>query len=238
MLEFKNMGKTFGDLHVISGVTGRVDDGEVLSIIGPSGAGKSTFLRCLNLLEEPTEGETFIDGEKITHENIVEVREKMTMVFQNFDLFNNMNVLKNITIGPTAVKGISKAEAEAKAMKLLERVGLADKAHVHVSSLSGGQKQRVAIARALAMDPEIILFDEPTSALDPEMVGEVLDVMKSLADDGLTMIIVTHEMAFAKEVSDQIFFMAEGGILERGTPDEIFNHPKEERTKQFLEKVL
>lgn len=238
MLEFKNIGKKYDDRQIIKGVTGSVEDKEVISIIGPSGSGKSTFLRCLNMLETPDEGEVFIDGEKVTNENIIKIREKMAMVFQNFDLFSNMNVLDNIILGPVQVKKIPREEAKNKALFLLEQVGLKDKASARVSNLSGGQKQRVAIARALAMDPEIILFDEPTSALDPEMVGEVLDVMKKLAETGITMIIVTHEMAFAREISDGIYFMADGEIVEKGTPDQIFNHPKEERTKIFIEKMI
>lgn len=238
MLEFENIGKKFNGHEVIHGITGKVDDGKVLSIIGPSGAGKSTFLRCLNMLEKADEGQIHIDGDLVSEDNIINVRKKMTMVFQNFNLFDNLNVIDNITLGPLKVKGVSKEDAKDKALYLLDQVGLKEKAQAHVSSLSGGQKQRVAIARALAMDPEIILFDEPTSALDPEMVGEVLETMKKLSGTGITMIIVTHEMAFAKEISDEIYFMADGTILERGTPDQIFNHPKGVRTKAFVNMVL
>ncbi len=238
MLEFENIGKKFNEHEVIHGITGKVDDGEVLSIIGPSGAGKSTFLRCLNMLEKADEGQIHVDGDLVSEDNIINVRKKMTMVFQNFNLFDNLNVIDNITLGPLKVKGVSKEDAKDKALYLLDQVGLKEKAQAHVSSLSGGQKQRVAIARALAMDPEIILFDEPTSALDPEMVGEVLETMKKLSGTGITMIIVTHEMAFAKEISDEIYFMADGTILERGTPDQIFNHPKGVRTKAFVNMVL
>lgn len=238
MLEAKGICKNFGTLKACQNVSVKVDDGEVLCIIGPSGSGKSTFLRCINKLETPDAGEVIIDGEKITDENLQENRQKMAMVFQNFNLFNHLSVLENITISPINVKKIPKAEAEAKAMELLKLVGLEDKAHVRPRSLSGGQKQRVAIARALAMDPEIILFDEPTSALDPEMVGEVLDVMNKLAEEGMTMIVVTHEMGFAKGVSDKVIFMEDGMIVEEGSPYELFNNPKNPRTKEFLSKVL
>ena len=210
----------------------------MLCIVGPSGSGKSTMLRCINLLEVPTSGEVFIDGELVTQQNINEIRTKMGMVFQNFNLFPHMTVLDNITCAPINVKGVSKADAEAKAIELLTRVGLANKANAYPRSLSGGQQQRVAIARALAMDPEIMLFDEPTSALDPEMVGEVLDVMKNLAKEGLAMIVVTHEMGFAKEVADKVIFMDGGVIVEQGTPEEVLVNPGEERTKNFLSKVL
>ena len=210
----------------------------MLCVIGPSGGGKSTFLRCLNRLEEPDSGEIRLDSELITDANITETREKMGMVFQNFNLFKNMTVLGNITAAPIHVKNMPKEQAEKKAMDLLKLVGLADKANDRPDSLSGGQQQRVAIARALAMDPEIMLFDEPTSALDPEMVGEVLDVMRKLADKGMTMIVVTHEMGFAKEVSDKVIFIDGGVIVEQGTPKEMFDDPKEERTKAFLGSVL
>lgn len=208
--------------------------------IGPSGSGKSTFLRCLNLLEEPSGGEVFLDGKKINDSDvdIDEIREKLGMVFQGFNLFPHMTVLDNLTLAPIKVKGMEKAAAEEKARKLLETVGLADKAEKYPASLSGGQKQRVAIARALAMDPEIMLFDEPTSALDPEMVGEVLNVMKNLAENGMTMVIVTHEMGFAREVADRVLFIDEGNILEQGTPAELFGNPQHDRTKNFLSKVL
>ncbi len=209
-------------------------------MIGPSGSGKSTFLRCLNLLEEPSGGEVFLDGKKINDSDvdIDEIREKLGMVFQGFNLFPHMTVLDNLTLAPIKVKGMEKAAAEEKARKLLETVGLADKAEKYPASLSGGQKQRVAIARALAMDPEIMLFDEPTSALDPEMVGEVLNVMKNLAENGMTMVIVTHEMGFAREVADRVLFIDEGNILEQGTPAELFGDPQHDRTKNFLSKVL
>ena len=209
-------------------------------MIGPSGSGKSTFLRCLNLLEEPSGGEVFLDGKKINDSDvdIDEIREKLGMVFQGFNLFPHMTVLDNLTLAPIKVKGMEKAAAEEKARKLLETVGLADKAEKYPASLSGGQKQRVAIARALAMDPEIMLFDEPTSALAPEMVGEVLNVMKNLAENGMTMVIVTHEMGFAREVADRVLFIDEGNILEQGTPAELFGNPQHDRTKNFLSKVL
>ena len=223
---------------VLKGVDAAIEENEVVCIIGPSGSGKSTFLRCLNRLEEITEGEILIDGVHLSKENENEVRTEMGMVFQSFNLFPHMSVLDNVTIGPRKVRGIDRKEAEKKALELLARVGLRDKADGYPSSLSGGQKQRVAIARALAMNPKIILFDEPTSALDPEMVGEVLDVMKGLTHGGMTLVIVTHEMGFAKEVADRVLFMDEGYIIEQGTPDEIFSHPKEERTKNFLSKVL
>ena len=223
---------------MLKGVDAAIEENEVVCIIGPSGSGKSTFLRCLNRLEEITEGEILIDGVHLSKENENEVRTEMGMVFQSFNLFPHMSVLDNVTIGPRKVRGIDRKEAEKKALELLARVGLRDKADGYPSSLSGGQKQRVAIARALAMNPKIILFDEPTSALDPEMVGEVLDVMKGLTHGGMTLVIVTHEMGFAKEVADRVLFMDEGYIIEQGTPDEIFSHPKEERTKNFLSKVL
>lgn len=238
MLEAKGICKNFGDLKACQNVSVSVDDGEVLCIIGPSGSGKSTFLRCINKLEIPDSGEVIIDGEVITDENLQANRQKMAMVFQNFNLFNHLSVLENITISPINVKKMPKDEAEKKAMKLLKLVGLEEKAHVRPRSLSGGQKQRVAIARALAMDPEIILFDEPTSALDPEMVGEVLDVMNKLANEGMTMIVVTHEMGFAKGVSDKVIFMEDGMIVEEGSPSDLFNNPKNPRTKEFLSKVL
>ena len=238
MIEIKNLKKSFGDLKVLKGIDQTINDKEVLCVIGPSGGGKSTFLRCLNRLEEPDSGEIRLDGELITDANITETREKMGMVFQNFNLFKNMTVLGNITAAPIHVKNMPKEQAEKKAMDLLKLVGLADKANDRPDSLSGGQQQRVAIARALAMDPEIMLFDEPTSALDPKMVGEVLDVMRKLADEGMTMIVVTHEMGFAKEVSDKVIFIDGGVIVEQGTPKEMFDDPKEERTKAFLGSVL
>lgn len=238
MIEAKNICKKFGELEAVKGADLTVQDGEVLCIIGPSGSGKSTLLRCLNMLEKPDGGTVKVDGVEITEENLREMRTKMAMVFQNFNLFNHLTVLDNITISPVNVKGIDKKEAEDKAKKLLKLVGLEEKAAAYPRNLSGGQKQRVAIARALAMDPEIILFDEPTSALDPEMVGEVLDVMKKLADDGMTMLVVTHEMGFAKEVADDVIFMADGEIIERGSAKHIFDNPVQERTKAFLNKVL
>ena len=238
IIEVKGLKKNFGSLQVLKGIDAAIEENEVVCIIGPSGSGKSTFLRCLNRLEEITDGEILIDGVHLSKENENEVRTEMGMVFQSFNLFPHMSVLDNVTIGPRKVRRIDRKEAEKKALELLGRVGLGDKADVYPSSLSGGQKQRVAIARALAMNPKIILFDEPTSALDPEMVGEVLDVMKGLIHGGMTLVIVTHEMGFAREVADRVLFMDEGYIIEQGTPDEIFNHPKEERTKNFLSKVL
>lgn len=240
MIEVKDLRKSFGDLQVLKGISETINEREVVCVIGPSGSGKSTFLRCLNLLEEPSGGEIFLDGKKINDPDvdIDEIREKLGMVFQGFNLFPHMTVLDNLTLAPIKVKGMEKGAAEEKARKLLETVGLADKAEKYPASLSGGQKQRVAIARALAMDPEIMLFDEPTSALDPEMVGEVLNVMKNLAENGMTMVIVTHEMGFAREVADRVFFIDEGIILEQGTPAELFGNPQHERTKNFLSKVL
>ena len=240
MIEVKNLEKSFGKNHVLRGINETISEGEVVCIIGPSGSGKSTFLRCLNLLEQPTSGEVILDGEKINapDRDIDKIREKLGMVFQNFNLFPHMSVLDNITMAPIKVKGQARGEAEAEARRLLDVVGLLDKAEAYPSSLSGGQKQRVAIARALAMKPEIMLFDEPTSALDPEMVGEVLAVMKQLAEDGMTMVIVTHEMGFAREVADRVLFIDGGVILEQGTPEEIFGNPQNERTQTFLSMVL
>ena len=238
MIEIKDLYKSFGDLEVLKGIDQNVDEGEVLCIIGPSGSGKSTMLRCINRLEEPTDGEIYMDGELITEENLDRIRTKMGMVFQQFNLFPHMSVLDNLTCGPVNVKGVDKAAAEEKAKSLLARVGLAEKADEFPRNLSGGQQQRVAIARALAMDPEVMLFDEPTSALDPEMVGEVLDVMKSLASEGMTMIVVTHEMGFAKEVADKVIFMDGGYIIEQGPPKDVLENPKMDRTKDFLSKVL
>ncbi len=240
MIEVKNLEKSFGKNHVLRGINETINEGEVVCIIGPSGSGKSTFLRCLNLLEQPTSGEVILDGEKINapDRDIDKIREKLGMVFQNFNLFPHMSVLDNITMAPIKVKGQDRSEAEAEARRLLDVVGLLDKAEAYPSSLSGGQKQRVAIARALAMKPEIMLFDEPTSALDPEMVGEVLAVMKQLAEDGMTMVIVTHEMGFAREVADRVLFIDGGVILEQGTPEEIFGNPQNERTQTFLSMVL
>lgn len=238
MIEINNLKKSFGDNEVLKGINAMIGDSEVVCIIGPSGSGKSTMLRCINMLEEPTGGEIIIDGEKVSESNINEVRTKMGMVFQGFNLFPNMTVLQNITCAPINVKGISKDEAEVKARELLSKVKLPEKADVYPRSLSGGQQQRVAIARALAMEPEIMLFDEPTSALDPEMVGEVLDVMKELAKEGMAMAVVTHEMGFAKEVSDRVLFMDGGYIVEEGKPEEVLSNPKEDRTKNFLSQVL
>ena len=240
MIHVNNLHKSFGKNDVLKGLNEHIKKGEVVVVIGPSGSGKSTFLRCLNLLEEPTSGEIVFEGNSITDKkvDINKIREKMGMVFQQFNLFPHKTVLENLTIAPIKVKGISKAEAEKKAFELLERVGLTDKAKAYPSSLSGGQKQRIAIARALAMEPDVMLFDEPTSALDPEMVGEVLSVMKDLAKDGMTMVVVTHEMGFAREVGDRILFMDAGNIVEQGTPEEIFSHPKNSRTIDFLSKVL
>lgn len=240
MINVRNLYKSFGKNEVLKDINETIKKGEVVVIIGPSGSGKSTFLRCLNLLEEPTSGVINFEGEDITDKNvdINKIREKMGMVFQQFNLFPHKTVMENLTIGPTKIKNISNGEAIKKGSELLEKVGLLDKKNVYPNSLSGGQKQRIAIARALAMEPDVMLFDEPTSALDPEMVGEVLGVMKSLAKDGMTMIVVTHEMGFAKEVGDRILFMDEGRIIEEGTPEEIFQNPKNSRTKDFLSKVL
>ena len=240
MIHVNNLHKYFGDNEVLKGVNDHIKKGEVVVVIGPSGSGKSTFLRCLNLLEEPTKGEIIFEGQNITDKNIDinKIREKMGMVFQQFNLFPHKTVMENLTIGPTKIKKSSNDEAIKKGSELLEKVGLLDKKNVYPNSLSGGQKQRIAIARALAMEPDVMLFDEPTSALDPEMVGEVLNVMKSLAKDGMTMVVVTHEMGFAKEVGDRILFMDDGRIIEEGTPEEIFQNPKNSRTKDFLSKVL
>lgn len=238
MIEIKNLKKNFGTNEVLKGINQTVDESEVLCIVGPSGSGKSTMLRCINLLETPTSGEIIIDGEPVSEKTINETRTKMGMVFQSFNLFPHMTVLENITCAPMNVKGVAEEDAKEKAMKLLNRVGLTDKVNEYPRSLSGGQQQRVAIARALAMDPEIMLFDEPTSALDPEMVGEVLDVMKKLAHEGLAMIVVTHEMGFAKEVADKVVFMDDGVIVEEGDPKEVLENPKEPRTIEFLSKVL
>lgn len=240
MINVKNLHKYFGENEVLKGIDENINNGEVVVVIGPSGSGKSTFLRCLNLLEVPTDGEIIFEGKNITDKNtnINEIREKMGMVFQQFNLFPHKTVLENLTIAPINVKSKSKDEAVKKANDLLKKVGLLDKANAYPSSLSGGQKQRIAIARALAMEPDVMLFDEPTSALDPEMVGEVLNVMKDLAKEGMTMIVVTHEMGFAREVGDRILFMDGGKIVEQGTPEEIFDNPKNPRTKDFLSKVL
>ncbi|MBR3908623.1 MAG: amino acid ABC transporter ATP-binding protein [Clostridia bacterium] len=240
MIKVEALEKTFDKIEVLKGIDSEIKKGEVVCIIGPSGSGKSTFLRCLNLLEEPTGGKIYFNGVDITDPktNINIHRQKMGMVFQQFNLFPHMTVLKNMTISPIKVLGLSKQEAEDRAMKLLERVGLADRADSYPSQLSGGQKQRVAIVRALCMQPEVMLFDEPTSALDPEMVGEVLEVMKSLANEGMTMAVVTHEMGFAREVADRVFFIDEGIIMEEGTPEEVFGNPKSPRLQDFLSKVI
>ena len=238
MIEVKNLYKKFGDLEVLKGISDTIDEKEVVCVIGASGSGKSTFLRCINMLEQPDTGEVIVDGEVVNKDNINRVREKMGMVFQNFNLFGHMTTLNNVMLAPMKVKKMPKDEARELSIKILDRVGLSDKLDVYPASLSGGQKQRAAIARALAMEPEYMLFDEPTSALDPEMVGEVLEVMKRLAEDGMSMIIVTHEMGFAREVADRVLFMDGGIILEEGRPQDIFSNPKNERTQQFLKAVL
>ena len=240
LIKAANVQKSFGGLGVLKGINLDIYKGDVVVIIGPSGSGKSTFLRCLNLLEVPTGGQIYFEGTDITDRkvNIDIHRQKMGMVFQQFNLFPHMTILKNMTIGPMKLKGMSKEEAEKKAMQLLERVGLADRAHAYPSQLSGGQKQRIAIVRALCMEPEVLLFDEPTSALDPEMVGEVLQVMKDLAAEKMTMVVVTHEMGFAREVANRVIFIDEGIIQEENEPKEFFENPKNERLKGFLSKVL
>ena len=242
IISVKGLEKHFdgGNLKALRGVDADIKRGEVVVVIGPSGSGKSTFLRCLNLLETPTKGTVTVEGTDITNPkvNINKHREKMGMVFQHFNLFPHMTILRNMTLAPMKILKKSKAEAEQKAMELLKRVGLAERANAYPSQLSGGQKQRIAIVRALCMEPQVMLFDEPTSALDPEMVGEVLDVMKHLAEEGMTMVVVTHEMGFAREVADRVIFMDEGQIVEEGTPDQIFSAPTQQRTKDFLNKVL
>ena len=240
MIEVNNLEKHFGDLKVLNGVSVNIKKGEKVVVIGPSGSGKSTFLRCLNRLEDPTAGQIIFEGFDITDKktDIDKHRQKMGMVFQHFNLFPHLTVLQNITLAPITLKLQSKEEAYKNALNLLNRVGLIDKANVYPSTLSGGQKQRIAIVRALAMNPDVMLFDEPTSALDPEMVGEVLNVMKQLAEEGMTMVCVTHEMGFAREVADRVIFMYDGIILEEGTPEQIFGNPQQERTKQFLQSVL
>lgn len=240
MIYVKDLHKSFGDLEVLKGIDQHIAPGEKVAVIGPSGSGKSTFLRCLNLLEQPTSGSIVIDGEDILEKgkDINRIRQKMGMVFQQFNLFPHLTVMKNITLAPMLLKKKPKAEAEQAAKVLLDRVGLLEKADAYPAQLSGGQKQRIAIARALAMEPEIMLFDEPTSALDPEMVGEVLDVMTDLAKAGMTMVVVTHEMGFAREVSNRVLFMDGGVVLEEGTPAQIFDSPQHERTQSFLKKVL
>jgi hypothetical protein len=236
----RGLKKQYGDNVVLKSIDLTIQPGEVVCVIGPSGSGKSTMLRCLNRMEEINGGKVFVDGVDITNpkEDINKIRQNIGMVFQHFNLFPHLSVLDNITLAPMELKGLSKVEAESLALYLLESVGLADKAHVAPNSLSGGQKQRVAIARALAMQPDVLLFDEPTSALDPEMVGDVLDVMKKLAEDGMTMIVVTHEMGFAREVADRVIFMDGGFIVEENVPEELFSHPSHERTQSFLNKVL
>ena len=240
MIKVKNLHKKFGDLMVLDGIDEHIEQGEVVVVIGPSGSGKSTFLRCLNLLETATDGEIYVDDQPINAPKVTvnEVRQKMGMVFQQFNLFPHLTIMDNITLAPVLLKKMTKEEAVRRGQELLERVNLAEKADAYPAQLSGGQKQRVAIARALAMNPEIMLFDEPTSALDPEMVGEVLDVMKDLAGSGMTMVIVTHEMGFAREVASRVLFIDQGKVMESGTPEEVFNNPQNERTKLFLSKVL
>ena len=240
MIDVKNLHKYFGSLEVLKGIDCHIDKGECVCVIGPSGSGKSTFLRCLNLLETPTKGDIVIDDMHLTEKDfdVDAMRKRVGMVFQHFHLFPHLTILENVTLAPIRHKMMTEEQAKAKAMELLNRVGVGDKADNYPAQLSGGQKQRVAIARSLALSPEVMLFDEPTSALDPEMVGEVLEVMKQLAQEGMTMVVVTHEMGFAREVANRVFFMDGGGILEEGTPEQIFDHPQEERTKAFLSKVL
>lgn len=240
MIDVKNLHKYFGSLEVLKGIDCHIDKGECVCVIGPSGSGKSTFLRCLNLLETPTKGDIVIDDMHLTEKDfdVDAMRKRVGMVFQHFNLFPHLTILENVTLAPIRHKMMTEEQAKEKAMELLNRVGVGDKADNYPAQLSGGQKQRVAIARSLALSPEVMLFDEPTSALDPEMVGEVLEVMKQLAQEGMTMDVVTHEMGFAREVANRVFFMDGGGILEEGTPEQIFDHPQEERTKAFLSKVL
>ncbi len=241
MISVKNLNKSFGELHILKDINETIEKGEKVVIVGPSGSGKSTFLRCLNLMEMPTSGEIIFEGVDITKAKIAEVnmlRRKMGMVFQHFNLFPHLTIKKNITLAPVKLGIMTKEQADKRAMELLEKVGLADKAEQYPTQISGGQKQRIAIARSLAMNPDVMLFDEPTSALDPEMVGEVLNLMKELADDGMTMIVVTHEMGFAREVASRVMFMEGGNIVEQGSPDEFFSNPKSPRLKEFLSKVL
>ena len=240
MIDVKNLHKYFGSLEVLKGIDCHIDKGECVCVIGPSGSGKSTFLRCLNLLETPTKGDIVIDDMHLTEKDfdVDAMRKRVGMVFQHFNLFPHLTILENVTLAPIRHNMMTEEQAKEKAMELLNRVGVGDKADNYPAQLSGGQKQRVAIARSLALSPEVMLFDEPTSALDPEMVGEVLEVMKQLAQEGMTMVVVTHEMGFAREVANRVFFMDGGGILEEGTPEQIFDHPQEERTKAFLSKVL
>lgn len=240
MIETRNLKKVFGDNYVLKGITETINKGEKVVVIGPSGSGKSTFLRCLNLLEVPTEGEVWFEGRNITDKNvdINKIRQKMGMVFQQFNLFPHLTVMENITFAPTKLGIMTKEKAKVKAMELLDRIGLTDKALAYPNQLSGGQKQRIAIIRALAMNPDVMLFDEPTSALDPEMVGEVLDLMEALAREGMTMVVVTHEMRFAKKVATRVMFMDEGKIVEQNSPDEFFNNPQHPRLREFLSKIL
>ena len=240
MIDVKDLHKSFGDTEVLKGINEHVNRGEKVVVIGPSGSGKSTFLRCLNLLETPTSGEIVFDGVSMTDPktDINKMRQKMGMVFQHFNLFNNLNIMDNMTLAPVRTKLMTKAQAQEEAIMLLKRVGLEDKAYAYPAQLSGGQKQRIAIVRGLAMHPEVMLFDEPTSALDPEMVGEVLEVMRKLADDGMTMVVVTHEMGFAREVANRVLFMDAGEVIEQGPPEEIFGNPQNPRTQSFLSKVL
>lgn len=238
MIKIESLKKQFGNIEVLKGIDLEVKKGDIIAIIGPSGSGKSTFLRCINKLEEPTFGKIFIDGENILEKNINKIRQKVGMVFQHFNLFPHMTILDNIILAPMRLKKLSRDEAEKKAINLLEKVGLKSKSKNYPNQLSGGQKQRIAIARALAMEPEVMLFDEPTSALDPEMIKEVLDVMKKLAEDGMTMLIVTHEMGFAKNVANRVIFMDQGKVLEDTSPKNIFENPKNMRTREFLNKVL
>ena len=240
LIRVQDLGKSFGSIHVLKGINVNIYKGDVVFVVGPSGSGKSTFLRCLNLLEEPTQGHIFFEGTDITDPkvNIDKHRQKMGMVFQQFNLFPHMDIMKNLTLAPMKLQGKSQQEAETEAMQLLERVGLADRAHAFPSQLSGGQKQRIAIVRALCMKPDVMLFDEPTSALDPEMVGEVLSVMRDLAKEKMTMVVVTHEMGFAREVANRVMFMDEGYFMEEAAPEEFFGNPKNETLKSFLSKVL
>ena len=240
MITVKNLHKSFGEIEVLKGIDYHVEKGEKIVIVGPSGSGKSTFLRCMNLLEQPTSGEIWFDGQLITDPktNINKIREHMGMVFQNFNLFNNLTIMGNITLAPVKLKLMSQEEANETALNLLKRVNLTEKADAYPSQLSGGQRQRIAIVRSLAMNPKVMLFDEPTSALDPEMVGEVLDVMKELADSGMTMVVVTHEMGFAREVGSRVLFVDEGVIMEENTPGEFFTNPQNPRIQDFLSKVL
>lgn len=241
VIDVKNLNKAFGDNHVLKNLNEHIDQGEKVVIVGPSGSGKSTFLRCLNLMEKPTSGHIIFEGKDITEaksKEVNQIRQKMGMVFQHFNLFPHLTIKDNITLAPRKLKIMTKEEADRKAVELLKRVGLEDKADAYPAQLSGGQKQRIAIVRSLAMNPEVMLFDEPTSALDPEMVGEVLDLMKQLANEGMTMVVVTHEMGFAREVASRVMFMADGYILEQNTPEEFFGNPQNDRLKDFLSKVL